>query len=816
MSTPTSLRRTAVSAACLMFLPVVCQPALAQVVTTTPIAAPPPADPVDVLSAYLRTLAASPRNYLALIGAGDAALQVGDPNAALGFFARAEKVDPRSGRAKAGLGAALVALERPNDALPLFGEAVALGVSEVDVARDRGLAYDLRGDPKRAQRDYALVMQRSPDDETVRRYALSLGISGDTRQALGLLDPLLRKKDQSAWRARAFIMAMNGDVNGANGIARQVMPGNLANTMAPFLGRLASLNPADRAHAVNFGTMPSNGVAMAAVEIGDPFRPVGGGNGAASTTGNPGNGLIPAGDPFGPRPEDIRPTRVIEPYSNEPRRRPGGGVVVAALPPAPAIKPEGQGVTTVSPAPRFPPAAAPGFSVASAAPASAAPRIGERVGARIAAIDPSRLPPEARSDGSPSVIVGTAATSLPPPAGVSVQSGVIMQKPPATPAVAAAIADRPAFETSPAPSRLGVIPPAVPPVVRPAPSTIGVIPPAAAAAPAPVSSALGVIPAGPAAIAAPPAKPAITPTALPASTVAPAVVAPAPVTPNGVVPSPPVVTPVAPAPLSMPQPALPEKSVSVMSPQAVPNLAPAAATVRAAPLIGPPVEGQGITSAPAQTAPFTPAPVPAPALAPAPQPTSSAPEAAASVAVAVEAAPAVVAAPPTPPVASPSQPPSRLASILEGIEPEPETSAVALPSAAEIRATKRAALRKAAEDKADALAAKTEKDAKAAEKAAEAEVAKRNPARIWVQIATGANTRGLGTTWARIRDGNAVALKGRSAWTLPFKATNRLLVGPMKSPADARALVNALAKGNVAATTFSSEAGQDVARVGGK
>jgi hypothetical protein len=74
----------------------------------------------------------------------------------------------------------------------------------------------------------------------------------------------------------------------------------------------------------------------------------------------------------------------------------------------------------------------------------------------------------------------------------------------------------------------------------------------------------------------------------------------------------------------------------------------------------------------------------------------------------------------------------------------------------------------------------------------------------------------LPTTWNRIRADNETALKGRAAWSMPFKATNRLLVGPMKSPAEARALVNTLAKGGLSANTFNSEVGQEVTRVGAK
>ena len=124
-------------------------PASAQMVQPIPGVTAP--DPVNTLSVHLRTLAASPRNLFALLGAGQAALDVGDPNAALGFFARADEIDARSGKAKAGLASALVMLEKPDDALRLFGEAVSLGISENNIVRDRGLAYDLRGDARRAQ-----------------------------------------------------------------------------------------------------------------------------------------------------------------------------------------------------------------------------------------------------------------------------------------------------------------------------------------------------------------------------------------------------------------------------------------------------------------------------------------------------------------------------------------------------------------------------------------------------------------------------------------------------------------------------------------
>ena len=166
---------------------------------------------------------------------------------------------------------------------------------------------------------------------------------------------------------------------------------------------------------------------------------------------------------------------------------------------------------------------------------------------------------------------------------------------------------------------------------------------------------------------------------------------------------------------------------------------------------------------------------------------------------------------PTPSLPPPTTSASRLAGLLTDVVPEAET-AVELPSARELRLARAAARKKTTE-----LAIATEAERKAkAEKAEAASAAKRNPARLWVQIATGANDRGLALTWRRIRDDNAKALSGLSAWSAPFRATNRVLVGPIASPAAARTLVRTLDRGGVSAMTYNSEAGEEVVRIAAK
>ncbi len=207
----------------------------------------------DRLADTMRQLASNPRNVDALVRAGELSLGLGDLSGAAALFARAEKVDPRNGRMKAGMASILVRSERPGQALRYFAQAEAFGLQPRFFASDRGLAYDLIGEQDRAQRDYRVALRDASDDETIRRYALSLGISGKRDLALKQLDPLVLKKDRGAWRARAFILAMSNDQRGAETIVTTMMPGAAAQGLQPFFQRLPTLSPANRAFAVHFG-----------------------------------------------------------------------------------------------------------------------------------------------------------------------------------------------------------------------------------------------------------------------------------------------------------------------------------------------------------------------------------------------------------------------------------------------------------------------------------------------------------------------------------------------------------------------------------
>lgn len=226
----------------------------------------PSSPAVERLNQNLNRLSRQPTDMEALIGAGMASYELGDAQAANGFFTRANMVNGRDGRAKLGLALVSVALKQPVEAATYFDEADALGVRADAYLPERARAYDLTGQQDKAQRDYALALQRDPGNaELIRAYAVSLGISGKVDLAEAQIRPLLFKSDRAAWRDRTMILAMNGRTTEARRIAQTIMPRNLSDAMDPYLIRMGSLTAAQKAAAVHYGQFPADGLRLATV-----------------------------------------------------------------------------------------------------------------------------------------------------------------------------------------------------------------------------------------------------------------------------------------------------------------------------------------------------------------------------------------------------------------------------------------------------------------------------------------------------------------------------------------------------------------------
>ncbi|WP_375427793.1 SPOR domain-containing protein [uncultured Sphingomonas sp.] len=700
-------------------------PAAAQYRTPAPIVQPQTT--ADQLSAVMRRVAAAPTDIHALLSAGELSIKLDDMSAAAAFFARVDKIDPRNGRAKAGMAAILVRAERPGEALRYFQLAEGLGHPASRFASDRGLALDLLGEQERAQRDYRLALRGAPDDETMRRYALSLGISGRQALALEQLEPLTRRQDRAAWRVRAFVLAMNGDVAGASRIAVTMMPRGMAGGLQPFFERLPTLPAADRAFAVHFGEVRPTPARLADARM----KP----------------GLAPLGpDPFpavrvaGARP--AAPPVVLASRGGSGRGRSRGerrvagpmerrGVVAAA---PRAVVPVAPGIVA-SVAPRVTAPIRPDFDIMPRAVGGAIPSRSMTLTAGTpvqAAASPATAPSIPSSYSLPGAIVA-------PSGGASVR---LADAPPfAVPAPIQA-AGAGSFPISPSPvletSSAGMIAPPV--------TTSSVLSIAANSSASARDPAAGTGMNGSAEVALAPAV-GTAPSATDATSPGFASLAPAPVT---AVRSEDSILARIVASITIPGAELGVVQPERRGPSAVTAIEPATARVLAA----------GAAKAASQAADRA-------------------------------AAARTIATASKRPAARPDLV-ARKGHIAATEVDKPR-------AAAERRAVGRA---KAAEVNTAAV--------KAAPAKADGE-----PGRIWVQVAGGASENDLPRAWNAAQK-KAAALKGRAAFVTPLRATNRVVTGPFKTDAEARAFVNQLSRQGVSAFQFTSATGQKMTKLSAK
>jgi hypothetical protein len=154
-----------------------------------------------------------------------------------------------------------------------------------------------------------------------------------------------------------------------------------------------------------------------------------------------------------------------------------------------------------------------------------------------------------------------------------------------------------------------------------------------------------------------------------------------------------------------------------------------------------------------------------------------------------------------------------LANVLEGLD-EPAPAGRSHSSArSSAKEDKRAADRDAKPANSRTAAASSAKDKESKSKGKKPAAPPKDPSRVWVQVAGGANEATLPRAYAAVKAKAPKLLNGRSAWSAANRATNRVLVGPFDSEDDAQDFVNKLAKADVSAFTFTSEKGQKIEKL---
>jgi Flp pilus assembly protein TadD len=161
------------------------------------------------------------------------------------------------------------------------------------------------------------------------------------------------------------------------------------------------------------------------------------------------------------------------------------------------------------------------------------------------------------------------------------------------------------------------------------------------------------------------------------------------------------------------------------------------------------------------------------------------------------------AAPPPAETPPPGPKPFDLGAIVTAIE-IPESEQKPSVAAVDLKAIQRA------QAKADAEAAAKEKDTKSAKEKANA-----NPARIWVQVATGAEAV-LGGDYRRLARKTPDLFKGQEGWTSPWNKSSRLLVGPFANMKSATKWEADFRKSGGSGFVWQSANGVEVEKLSGK
>nr|WP_277754136.1 SPOR domain-containing protein [Porphyrobacter sp. GA68] len=371
------------------------------------------------LRVALTRLAAEPRNVAALIDAGNAALALDDVDAAIGFFGRAAELDPGNPRVKLGLAGAYVATRRPIEALRLFQEAEQGGADTSQFAAKRGLAFDLVGDNASAQQQYRLALSRKDDPRVREQLAISQAVSGDRNGFEATLRPMLEAQDLSAFRTRAFGLAILKREREAVELAGQVMPPQLAQSFVPYLRQLPQLSAVEQIAAVHLGIFPASGQQRRAATA----APAPASASATRTSTPVAQRLAPAGAPMG------GPATLVQATAAPAQSRRAEQVPIPASEPATVRQPVVQPLPPERPRPDL---SAVFAGLAPATTATPAP----------GAVDVVRL--EARRDVRPVAVASAPAAIAPAPAAKSSAPAVKPAAPAAKPPARAAKPAQPA------------------------------------------------------------------------------------------------------------------------------------------------------------------------------------------------------------------------------------------------------------------------------------------------------------------------------------------------------------------------------------
>lgn len=144
----------------------------------------------DAIDLYRMVRLEQPGNLAAMTGMAAAQTAAGDPVAALATYQEAHRLAPHDRAITLGLARKLLDLDRSAEAETILRPLVAAG-GDVTAANMLGVALDYQARHAEAQTVYRAALTTDPASIPLRNnLALSLALSGEAREAIGILQLL--------------------------------------------------------------------------------------------------------------------------------------------------------------------------------------------------------------------------------------------------------------------------------------------------------------------------------------------------------------------------------------------------------------------------------------------------------------------------------------------------------------------------------------------------------------------------------------------------------------------------------------------------
>ena len=217
-------------------------------------------DPAAAVNLYQQAISldrARPEAYTLL---GDTLIELEAFDEAAEVFQQSLKREENGVIARLGYARAMLALQRPEAAIPHYESAMEQAPGNLQVLNGLGVAYDLAGEHRAAQKVYRDGLAIAPDSMLLRNnLGLSLALAGDHDDAISLLRMVADEPSAGARNRQNLALAhgLAGNLAAAERISRLDLDEDSVRSNVSYFAALAAIDD-QRKRAAALGMHPAN------------------------------------------------------------------------------------------------------------------------------------------------------------------------------------------------------------------------------------------------------------------------------------------------------------------------------------------------------------------------------------------------------------------------------------------------------------------------------------------------------------------------------------------------------------------------------